>query len=1043
MVKNRIIPILCAILFGIASFLCVKYCYERSSIIARQGSKLQKIAEKRKEQIITFLEEQKKQGAKLVQDQQMIQHFITLSALFDPNLASDEYKKEEVKLDQFFNRYKQNYNFRDVIFIRPDGALFYTTKIDVFGDKNIFKEPYRNGILAKSFERVRMTLTPDFTEFGMSILSKEPSLYLVQPLFSGNKFIGAVAIWIDETKLYSIIQNYEGLGKTGDIFVVKAIEDRTLFVAPSRLYGNVAFKKISASDKYIATPARKSVLGLQGFGSAIDSLGVEVVAAWLYVPQLNVGLSVGIQKYELLQSLSITRWILCIILALLLLCAGYYIIALRNTSVIRHARSYIFAESTIRVFFWIAFIISAFFSIWLAWNHYNAYRTIFTHTKQLAQSKAHTEAIIINQSIKEVESIAQMIARDIQTGALKKEDIGIRISRDLKESPDINAITVAFAPFAYDPEKRLFALQATRKDSATQVTVSQEDYMVPGTQNESATGWYDRAIKNGALWSDPFIDAATKKQKVIYAVPFYLADHDKPAGVIAIEYRLDKILAHVRLIEIGKTGYAVILSSHNTFVYHPLEQYVKEKINLTEITKNTNNAELKNIAEQIKKGFTGFGSYYDPKSLLQHWIAYERIPSIGWTIATLFSDESFELPIEELHKQEIWVYISFVITLLCLALILSHLERATIAQLKVWCILSTIIFAGAVCAYWFFLHRSDYQPPSNIVLVRDQTGIDKYMAFLEFDAAQRNEQRPIAVSTGIIIQSLNFSNSNEVIIAGYVWQKIKKVLGIKEGIRFPDAAKFSAEEVVRKVDGDEELIGWNMQATFAQKHRFSWFPFDRVHINIILGSADFEKNIILVPDFSGYQSLDIDPLPGLNSELVIPGFNKELSFFSFGTISQINEVGLETIRNVTENVQLHYNIILERKLTNPLIIYLLPLLIILFTIYAIFLLSYKGHLKTDAFKTVSAYTAVFFSLIILHQTLRNQYQAGELLYLEYFFFFAYVSLFILILHALLLRVSHFKTYIDHKISPYLIILFWPVQTGLWFAVTMIVFYVLR
>ena len=31
--------------------------------------------------------------------------------------------------------------------------------------------------------------------------------------------------------------------------------------------------------------------------------------------------------------------------------------------------------------------------------------------------------IIINQSIKEVESIAQMIARDIQSDALKKEDI--------------------------------------------------------------------------------------------------------------------------------------------------------------------------------------------------------------------------------------------------------------------------------------------------------------------------------------------------------------------------------------------------------------------------------------------------------------------------------------------------------------------------------------------------------------------------------------------------------------------------------------------
>ncbi len=1043
MVKSRIIPLLCLLLLALFSFLGFKYVYNRSQIVSHKILELEKIAEQRKKEIVAFLQEQKKQGAELAQNPEMVQHFMALAKFFDATNVRDEYKKEEVKLDQFFNKNKQSFNLRDMIFIRPDGALFYTIKIDILGEKNIFKEPYQNGILAQSFERVRMTLTPDFSEFGINPLTKEPSLYLVVPVFFEDTFVGAIASWIDETKLYAIIQNYDGLGKSGDIFVVRAIEDRVLFVAPSRLYGNIAFKKISASDKYVATPTRKSVLGFQGASSVIDAFGIAVIAAWLYVPQLDVGLSVGIQESELFKPFTMQKWILLIILGLLILCGSYYLYLLRDTAMIRRARSYFFSGFAIRSFFWIAFIMSTFFSARLVWNYYNTNRVIFTKTKQLAQSKAHTEAVLINQSIKEIESIAQMIARDLQTGTLKKDDIGIRISRDLKESPYITKITVAFAPFEYNPEKRLFALQALRKDSSPEVTMLDQDYMVPGAKDDPQTGWYDRAITDGAFWSDTFFDPKTKKQNVIYAVPFYQKDTDKSAGVIAIEYQLDKILSHLRLNEVGKTGYALLLSAQNTFIYHPLEQYVKERINLLDITKEANNLDLKNIAEQIKKGCTGFGTYYDPKSLLQHWIAYERIPSIGWTVATLFSDESFELPIEALHKQQIWIYVSIVLSMLFLALIISRMKFAASRRLQVWAILSTLIFAGGVCAYWIMLHRSDYQPSSDIILVRDQTGIDKYLGFLDFDAAQRSEQRPIPIYTGIIIQSLNLSNWNQVVISGYVWQKIKKGLTVKEGIRFPDAAKYTAEEVVRRENADEKLIGWNIQATFAQKHRFSWFPFDRVHINIILASADFEKNIVLVPDFSGYQSLDIDPLPGLNSELVIPGFNRELSFFSFETITQINEVGLETIRNVTENVQLHYNIILERKLTNPLIIYLLPLLIILFTLYTIFLLSYKGHLQTDAFKSISAYTALFFSLIILHQTLRNQYQAGELLYLEYFFFFTYVSLFILILHALLLRVSQFKAFIDHRISPYLITLFWPVQTGLWFLVTMIVFYVLR
>jgi len=82
----------------------------------------------------------------------------------------------------------------------------------------------------------------------------------------------------------------------------------------------------------------------------------------------------------------------------------------------------------------------------------------------------------------------------------------------------------------------------------------------------------------------------------------------------------------------------------------------------------------------------------------------------------------------------------------------------------------------------------------------------------------------------------------------------------------------------------------------------------------------------------------------------------------------------------------------------------------------------------------------FLSVVILQQTLRRQYQAGELLYIEYLFFFIYITLLLLILHALLLSVSSYAEFVNKKISPFLKIFFWPIQLGLWFGVTMIIFY---
>ena len=179
------------------------------------------------------------------------------------------------------------------------------------------------------------------------------------------------------------------------------------------------------------------------------------------------------------------------------------------------------------------------------------------------------------------------------------------------------------------------------------------------------------------------------------------------------------------------------------------------------------------------------------------------------------------------------------------------------------------------------------------------------------------------------------------------------------------------------------------------------------------------------------------------NKIEIPGFDLERSFFSYALIPAHDEVGLKRLKKITEKPQLHYNIILERKLTNPFIIFLFPLVVILFSIYAVFIVAYRGRGFFDVFKSLGSYTAIFFSLVILHQMLRAQYQAGELLYLEYFFFFTYFTILLLILHSILIRVTHFSNFIKTKISPYLRIFFWPVQMALWFAITMIIFYSLR
>ena len=85
---------------------------------------------------------------------------------------------------------------------------------------------------------------------------------------------------------------------------------------------------------------------------------------------------------------------------------------------------------------------------------------------------------------------------------------------------------------------------------------------------------------------------------------------------------------------------------------------------------------------KLKKVKLDLNLILDPNGQLQHWIAYEQIPSVKWTIAALFSQESLDLPTQEMHKQTIWILISIVLMLLILTVLISHLEWMRIRNIK-------------------------------------------------------------------------------------------------------------------------------------------------------------------------------------------------------------------------------------------------------------------------------------------------------------------------------------------------------------------------
>ena len=124
---------------------------------------------------------------------------------------------------------------------------------------------------------------------------------------------------------------------------------------------------------------------------------------------------------------------------------------------------------------------------------------------------------------------------------------------------------------------------------------------------------------------------------------------------------------------------------------------------------------------------------------------------------------------------------------------------------------------------WKHMNEYRVEPPQIV----NEKAVDEYLEKRWEngpDGPISRAEPTITIKTGIFIQSLQFFNSSEVNLSGYIWQRYKD--GVHDGIK-PDASEvgfilpeqvnsgsdIEPREVYRIRNGDEEVIGWYFEAT--------------------------------------------------------------------------------------------------------------------------------------------------------------------------------------------------------------------------------------
>ena len=198
----------------------------------------------------------------------------------------------------FLRDAQKNLNYHDIFLINKLGDIVYTLAKENDLGANLKTGLYRDSGLAWTFDIATTQFDSKISPFIYYPPSSMSAAFIAAPVWLGNDLLGAVAIQLDEDRMFHIFTDYIGLGKSGELVAGRQRSDGTVVAAGPLRNRPEALEKGLVFSKGVTLPILQATNGQEGAGLTIDYRGHKIVAAWDYIPSLNWGLVVKIDQSE-------------------------------------------------------------------------------------------------------------------------------------------------------------------------------------------------------------------------------------------------------------------------------------------------------------------------------------------------------------------------------------------------------------------------------------------------------------------------------------------------------------------------------------------------------------------------------------------------------------------------------------------------------------------------------------------------------------------------------------------------------------------------
>lgn len=634
------------------------------------------------------------------------------------------------------------------------------------------------------------------------------------------------------------------------------------------------------------------------------------------------------------------------------------------------------------------------------------------------------------------------LAAELSTGTLDRGSVGDAIAGRLAALHNASVFVAALEPDA--PSARgAYETRAERRDG--HVVLTNRD----APDHFASLAWYAATKASGeAGWAEP-LPGGAGTMRAAYAAPFTLPGESagRPGGVVLGTYEIEHFAYEPAWLNLAGGGYAFVVGNAGTYLDHPLASWVGRPLDPS-TTCGTETA-LASCDQRAAFAAAGTAAAADEPTLIEitdpltgepAWLTIAPVPGPDWTFGSVLLERSLLARTANEQRDLVRGGIAALAAAALILLGLLRVDRATTTRL--W-LASAVIAAAALGGIGWVWYLELTTPAA---LSTDASG----EGFLDQLAPYQGEGVE-EIYAGVFVQSIEFTGANDLQLFGHAWQVFRGETaaerGVEPGFTFPEAENVTLVPTFDVITGAGQKLGWDFTLTLREGFDHHQYPFDQDNVRLRMRPREMTVPVLLLPDVPAYELLAPVSLPGVADDIVVEGWRVSESFFSYRLNTYNANFGPLNLTDPGANElmpELYFNVLISRLFINPFVSNMVPLIVVLLLLFAVLMLTtrHEERQKTFGFSTIGVLgycTGLFFVVILAHNQLRNSLGADHVIYLEQFYFVAYVTLLAVSMNTILFSAGRGGGFIQARdnLIPHLI--YWPLVLGTMLALTLVAF----